>query len=196
MASSKICKVDGCGKPIRAREWCTAHYSRWHRTGEISLTQKQSEKGEVQRWVDEHLHFEGEGCLWWPFARNNHGYAVMGAAGKTHRAHRIICRMVNGDPPTKGKWDAAHECGNGHLACVHPRHLFWKTRQQNLMDRIKHGTDNRGEKHPLAKLTEENVREIRASAGHIRHGDMAAKYEVTQATIRDIRRRKTWGWLV
>lgn len=29
----RICSIDGCGKPIRCRNWCRNHYDRWLRHG-------------------------------------------------------------------------------------------------------------------------------------------------------------------
>lgn len=28
-----MCSVEGCGKPAKARGWCTTHYARWRKTG-------------------------------------------------------------------------------------------------------------------------------------------------------------------
>lgn len=28
----KVCKVDGCGRKVQARGWCSTHYSQWHRS--------------------------------------------------------------------------------------------------------------------------------------------------------------------
>jgi hypothetical protein len=33
----KICSVDGCDKPVLAREWCSTHYQRWKRHGDPSI---------------------------------------------------------------------------------------------------------------------------------------------------------------
>ena len=33
MATAKICSIDGCGKPVRARGWCANHYALWQRNG-------------------------------------------------------------------------------------------------------------------------------------------------------------------
>jgi hypothetical protein len=32
--AGKLCKVEGCSKPARARRWCSGHYQRWWRTGD------------------------------------------------------------------------------------------------------------------------------------------------------------------
>ena len=28
----KTCSIEGCGKPHKARGWCSTHYLRWHQT--------------------------------------------------------------------------------------------------------------------------------------------------------------------
>lgn len=28
------CSISGCGRPVKSRGWCTAHYERWRRTGD------------------------------------------------------------------------------------------------------------------------------------------------------------------
>lgn len=30
----KVCSIDGCGKPVICRGWCSQHYSRWQRKGD------------------------------------------------------------------------------------------------------------------------------------------------------------------
>lgn len=44
-----------------------------------------------------------------------------------------------------------------------PGNLRWDTHQSNMLDKQRHGTHQIGERHPRAKLTEADVREIRAS---------------------------------
>lgn len=36
------CSVDRCGKPVKARGWCDAHYIRWLKTGSIQLKGRES----------------------------------------------------------------------------------------------------------------------------------------------------------
>lgn len=63
-------------------------------------------------------------------------------------------------------------------------------------EKIRNGRTNRGEKHPLAKLTEDKVRAIRQlldRGSTIRY--IGALHGVSPRTISDIKRRKTWGWL-
>ena len=76
--------------------------------------------------------------------------------------------------------------------CVNPEHLFLGTYQDNVDDmwRKGRGHPGSGERHGYAKLTEEMVREIRASNESSRK--IAPKYGVQSAAIRMLRRRETW----
>jgi hypothetical protein len=104
-----------------------------------------------------------------------------------------MCQLATGEPPTPAH-EAAHKCGNGHLGCIHPKHLQWSTRQQNVDDKIEHGTMPIGEKNPCAKLTEEKVRFIRASKLTLQV--LADKFGVSKATVGDARTGKTWGHIL
>ena len=36
----KICREEGCGKPVQTRGWCSAHYSRVIRYGDVNFRQR------------------------------------------------------------------------------------------------------------------------------------------------------------
>jgi hypothetical protein len=76
--------------------------------------------------------------LIWPFARYNNGYGNVtfyDALGKhSTGAHRIMCKLVHGEPPTP-KHEAAHSCGNGTGGCINPHHLRSDTRGGNNADK-------------------------------------------------------------
>lgn len=70
--------------------------------------------------------------------------------------------------------------------------LRWDTRKGNFSDKIEHGTDMRGEKSPVHKLSNEQVKEIR---GRYERGEkqivLAEDYEVSQSyTSRLLRNQK------
>jgi DNA-binding GntR family transcriptional regulator len=73
--------------------------------------------------------------------------------------------------------------------------LSWKTPSENQMDRVVHGTSNRGEQHPLAKLTEADVRAIRRLGQKLPSIDIATRFGVTRECVRDILSGLRWGWL-
>jgi hypothetical protein len=99
------------------------------------------------------------------------------------------------DPPSS-KYQAAHKCGNGHLGCVNPKHLSWKTRAENEADKIAHGTISRGERNGHAKLVEASVIAIisRADRGETQQS-LADSFGVHQSTISVIVHRKRWRYL-
>lgn len=71
--------------------------------------------------------------------------------------------------------------------------LEWNTHTENMRDRKRHGTDNTGERHPKAKLTEAMVREarLRASKGE-RVAAIAWSLGASRIAIYGAVRRKTW----
>lgn len=115
--------------------------------------------GEAKKFFETAAACEGDDCLIWPFSRV-HGYARYSLGGRGSSACRLLCALVHGEPPTPDH-EAAHECGNGHLGCVNPRHLVWKTNPQNVEDKYRHGRIARGERVSTNKLSEDDVRLIR-----------------------------------
>jgi hypothetical protein len=53
---------------------------------------------------------------------------------------------------------------------------------------------NRGERHGRSKLTESQIREIRADDTSA-HAELGRKYGVTRQMIELIRHQKRWAWL-
>lgn len=74
-------------------------------------------------------------------------------------------------------------------------HLDWKTSKDNHADKLIHGTDNRGEHHNMAKLTEVDVINIREMRGVVLQGEIARRYGVSQQTISAIISGANWAWL-
>lgn len=87
-------------------------------------------------WLDDHKDFDGAECLLFPGAmigrpvRVSYNFKEMAAA-------RAMLLKTQG-LPKNAKSHAAHKCGNGHLSCVNPAHLYWATPSQNAQDRAIH----------------------------------------------------------
>lgn len=127
-------------------------------------------------------------CIEYPYSRNKYGYGYLHG----RPTHRIACEMAHGScPPGK---ETAHSCLT--RACLNKRHLSWKTRPQNMQDKVRDNTHQRGERHPLSKLTEDQVREIkrRYAEGGCTHRSLAAEYGVSFWLIRQILVGNRWGW--
>ncbi|MER8602822.1 hypothetical protein NKH48_03370 [Mesorhizobium sp. M1233] len=189
------CSIHGCGRTVcNRRGWCNTHYQRWRNHGD-PLVVKSTPSGEPERYYQEVvLGYEGDECLTWPFATKDSGYAQIWVGKKCHGVHRRVCEHVHGPAPTR-KHDAAHSCGNGHLACVTKRHLSWKTRKGNMADTLIHGTHSRGTRSSRARLNEAQVREIRALRGNKSEPEIAKQFGVTRHAISNIVLRRTWAWL-
>lgn len=72
--------------------------------------------------------------------------------------------------------------------------LRWDTHKNNLADRIKHGTLNQGERHGMAKLTEQKVRHIRElfASGEFSKTEISHLYGIHKTTVGHIIRRLIW----
>ena len=146
--------------------------------------------GRGVQWIRAHLDHDGSECLIYPYHKDDHGYGVVGYLGKLYRASRLMCIFKHGAPPSDAH-QAAHSCGNGHLACTHPDHVFWRTPQENRLESNQHGTGNR---KALRRLTIDQVETIRASGRS--YFDLAEEYGVHRDTIGKIKRGETWAMFV
>lgn len=76
----------------------------------------------------------------------------------TKNVHRLICEAFNG-PPARATLQTRHLDGNP--ANNIPTNLAWGTQAENWQDREAHGRGTKGEKHHMAKLTDEQRATIR-----------------------------------
>jgi len=111
---------------------------------------------------------------------------------RTGLVHRLVCSAFHGAPPAGAQ--AAH--GDGDSANNTPSNLRWATAKENCLDRRSHGTWARGERVNTAKLTSDDVREIRsrASSGASPKA-IAADFDVHVSSVHQILRGDTWKHL-
>lgn len=147
-------------------------------------------KGKGLTWLKDHVLHDGDACLIWPFCVNHQGYGQVGYIGRVFKAHRLMCILAHGEPPTP-KHHAAHSCGNGHGGCVHPKHLDWKTPQENRMDTNEHGTDRN---HRGKALAPDIVLRIRHSPKS--YLEIADEFGVYFGTVGKIKRGELYPYLV
>lgn len=153
-------------------------------------------------WLKDHIGFQGDDCLWWPFARSKSGYGLVYRDTECRTgAHRLMCEMAHGEPPEVGLV-ASHSCHNGRHGCVNPHHLRWATQKQNVQEAIACGhmtpirhISRRGEKHGRARLNEQDVKRIRELAADRKRTQksLAQEYGVHRTTITYVVSGKNWA---
>ena len=127
--------------------------------------------------------------------RNQHGHLkvmLVRVPGKKEPRyiHQLVAQEFIGARPDGH--EVAH--GDGNPQNNRLGNLRYATPAENQADKIGHGTHGCGEKHPSAKLTEDDVRNIRQRlAKHDRQKDIAADYGVARGTIASIAQGRSWS---
>jgi hypothetical protein len=186
------CSVEGCDKPMHRKGLCSSHSKRLMRHGTVEG--KNAFFGTHLQWLKDHLDYDGEDCLTWPFQLNDRGRGRIWFRGRPYTADTVMCFLKHGERPSR-RHEAAHRCGKGHEACVHPGHVRWATFEENKADMIEHGTAPRGENNKNHILTEADVREIRRLRDIEPQRSLAEHYGVSKTTIGQVQRRDSWAWL-
>lgn len=124
-------------------------------------------------------------CWQWTLKRNRGGYGRFAVGrNKQYSAHRVAFWYE------RGKWPPCvlHRCDNP--GCVRPSHLRAGTQQDNMDDMMSKGRHHRGENTGGVRLTEQDVRNIRASKETIYA--LAKRYGRGWSTIAKVVYRVTW----
>jgi hypothetical protein len=116
---------------------------------------------------------------------------VIGPDGRRRKRYvheLVLTTFVGPRPPGQ---QCRHLDGNGHSNNID--NLVWGTPAANGLDRKRHGRTLAGERHPLAKLTGEDVGLIRLFAGAgMKTRELARQFGVSVSTIQGILRGKSW----
>ena len=142
---------------------------------------------------------------------NGSGYGTIGRGAQhlgkelAHRASYMVHRGAIPDGLI-----VCHRCDV--KLCVNPDHLFLGTYMDNTQDAMSKGlipagdswptqaridAQVKGERHGMARLTEAQVREIAATffAGGITKRQLADRFGVSRATVRNIVLGRNWSHL-
>jgi len=144
-------------------------------------------------------HRPRKGCWTWKGTTSN-GRRVGGGYGRLLLpgggyllAHRVSYELFHG--PIPDGMEVMHSCDNP--PCIRPDHLSIGTHAENSRDAYHKGLmppppHFRGSEVGNARLTEEQVREIRSLFGSMSDQRIADRFDVHKATIRLIRIGETW----
>jgi hypothetical protein len=122
-------------------------------------------------------------CIEHTGCKTKGGYGLRFWKGKTRLAHRVAYAVHHGRSP-EDVGTLLHSCDN--RACINVDHLREGTDVENCTDRLM-----RGPRHAKTKLTVEQAVEIRNSQEH--RNSLAAKFNVSERTIRAIKSGESWG---
>lgn len=198
---------EGCGNPVRGRDMCSKHYTRWRRNGDPRIVR--------QIRGDDHARFESyvdrsggpEACHPWTGSQCTGGYGQIKIAGRLELVHVVAWQFEHGPKPSGV--DIDHECHNravregacqpgvcAHRLCCNEAHLVAKTRREHRDD-TQQWDMPRGSKHGRATLDEAQVQEIRRllAVGIMSQNRIAKAYEVSPDVVTKIKHRKAWAWL-
>ena len=139
------------------------------------------------------------GCWLWEGIVSKDGYGILQVrtlTGQTKRvrAHRVAWELENGPIPVGVL--ACHRCDN--RCCVNPDHIFLGSPSDNIRDMVRKGREGPGafapgNSHRLAKLSEQDVIEIRRS--HEKQSVLASRYGVHQSNISLLQNGRIWKHL-
>ena len=118
---------------------------------------------------------------------NGKGYLRVSIGKKLMFIHRLVAEKYIPNPENKPQVN--HKDGNKLNNCVD--NLEWVTNQENRNHAVDNDLQVTGEKCSWAKLTEENVKEIRANPGY-ENEYWARKFKVSRSTISDVVNYRTW----
>jgi predicted XRE-type DNA-binding protein len=108
---------------------------------------------------------------------------------RTETVHTLVLTAFVGSRP-----EALQCChSDGDPANNRLENLRWGTAKENIADKLKHGTDSRGEKHRGARLRECQVIEIRKDPRT--HQEIANEMGISRSEVSNIKNRRSWSWL-
>lgn len=190
---------DQCGKTIEHRVVRSEGYKNFFCSrqcrGKFSTANRKTL--EERFWKHVTKSDEPDGCWLWTAFLDDKGYGRI-----THRidgvmvmhiAPRLSWELHNGPIPD-GLW-VLHDCPTGdNPACCNPDHLFLGDALDNLRDCAAKGRTARGERSGSAKLTDQQVTEMRSrfAAGEQNYSALAREYGISSSQARAIIRRECW----
>jgi hypothetical protein len=178
-------------RPVNARGLCSSCYNA-QRRGRAPKFVKRPPNQSLHDWLlQERSEPTDTGCRLWLRGKSPKGYGVFGTP--TRSVTRTLWEMFNG--PIPAGMLMCHTCDTP--SCCEVTHLFLGTPAQNMTDCQAKGRRPKGAAHWHSRLSETDVRAIRARhAAGAYQCDLAADYGVNSATISNICTRTTWRHVV
>lgn len=214
------CSVEGCGSPILCKGLCNAHRLRLKKWGTVAaeipvrdpkprpcsakgclrlavrrgFCEKHAQRFATHGHTNDPIRVQDHRGPWagcWDWGTDQ-AYPLVWVDGHKQRLNRAVWEALFGPVPP-GLF-VCHRCDNPR--CYRPEHLFLGTSQDNHLDMQQKGRIARGVKSRHAKLTEDDVREVRRRIEDGQSGrSIARSLGVKESCISAIKHRRTWAWL-
>lgn len=130
------------------------------------------------------------GCWIWLHSLTSEGYGQSWRKPVNENyAHRLTWKTFKG--PIPDDMFVCHYCDI--KSCCNPAHLFLGSSDDNIQDMINKDRNPKGKLHGMAKLTEEQVKAIRADART--NKNISKEYSISVTHVHRIKKHKSWASL-
>jgi len=142
LPGGRVCSVDGCGRAVWKRGFCSRDYWRAKRSGELvplpvpSAAERFAAKTVEGSWPG-HSFDRSDRCRLWTGSTTADGYGKLSIDGRDEYAHRFAWESAHG--PIPEGFDVHHRCRTRR--CVNSSHL-------ELLPHAEH-TAREGSSRPL-----------------------------------------------
>lgn len=184
----------GCDRESNSRSKsvpCLMHYERIRR-GSPMFGRKKIATAPLAERLAKYRWKSPFGCWIWIGCKTRKGYGNITVNGGYMAAHRLAWTLAKGPIP-KGQF-VLHRCD--HRDCIRPSHLFLGTGRDNMADMTKKDRQAKGERIARAKLTGQQVLEIRRRRAHgERTEDLAREFGMSFMGVYNAAVGLTWKHL-
>jgi len=177
------CIVIGCKKEVKNyKKTCQMHYIRMKKNGDYYKKKSLSRKITFNVTESGCYEVTSHNCY-------SNGYFMFRLHGKKRYMHRHIFEECFGEIP-EGMY-ICHKCDN--KTCINPEHLELGTPLKNAKDAVDRGLYPKGSQKYNAKLTENDVVQIKKMLKNgVKNIEITNYFDVHRDTVSHIKRGKTW----
>lgn len=154
-SGNPTCSHPGCTSESKHLGFCNMHYIRQHKGK--PMDRKRMKGPLLLRFPQNFTKGKEDECWPWIGWFNQNGYGQIKDGHKHLLAHRVAYALNIGDIPNG--MCVLHKCDNP--ACVNPNHLRLGTKKENNLDKVIRDRCAKGQATNIAKITPEQVVEIR-----------------------------------